>query len=129
MYGYSTPKLSVSDGIATHQYYKNIFSMTTLRYQICFAANFFSGYCFEFLSPPPTVLPLPSSFYLLILSYFFIAPQVGTPVTAESFAKWTVAKAARKQAEAEARVKAEQAKKKGGKGLCKYFIFLVYFFR
>ena len=46
--------------------------------------------------------------------------QVGTPVTAESFAKWTIAKAARKQLEAEARVKAEQAKKKGGKGLCEY---------
>ena len=46
--------------------------------------------------------------------------QVGTPVTAESFAKWTIAKAARKQLEAEARVKAEQAKKKGGKGLCEF---------
>ena len=46
----------------------------------------------------------------------------GTPVTAESFAKWRAEKLARKQAEAEARVKAEQMKKKGGKGLCKCFI-------
>ena len=46
--------------------------------------------------------------------------QVGTPVTADSFAKWSIAKNLRKQAEAEARVKAEQAKKKGGKGLCTY---------
>ena len=62
-------------------------------------------------------------FYLLSATY---ALQVGTPVTAESFAKWTVAKAARKQAEAEARVKAEQAKKKGGKGLCKYYLAFVH---
>ena len=33
-------------------------------------------------------------------------------MTAESFAKWTIAKAARKQVEAEARVKAEQNKRK-----------------
>ena len=44
----------------------------------------------------------------------------GTPVTAESFAKWKADKLARKQAEAESKVKAEQLKKKGGKGLCKY---------
>lgn len=44
----------------------------------------------------------------------------GTPVTAESFAKWRTEKLAKKQAEAEARVKAESLKKKGGKGLCKY---------
>lgn len=44
----------------------------------------------------------------------------GTPVTAESFAKWRAMKLERKQAEAEARVKAEQSKKKGGRGLCKY---------
>jgi hypothetical protein len=43
----------------------------------------------------------------------------GTPVTAESFAAWRTAKLAKKQAEAEARVKLEQSKKKGGKGLCK----------
>ena len=49
--------------------------------------------------------------------------KVGTPVTAESFAKWRAEKLARKQAEAEARVKAEQAKKKGGKGLCKFLFF------
>eukprot|EP01039_Chlorochromonas_danica_P005083 gene5083-5585_t len=41
----------------------------------------------------------------------------GTPVTEESFAKWRADKLLRKQAEAEARVKAEQLKKKGGKGL------------
>lgn len=45
----------------------------------------------------------------------------GTPVTAESFATWRTAKLAQKQAEAEARVKAELTKKKGGKGLCKSF--------
>lgn len=43
----------------------------------------------------------------------------GTPVTAESFAAWRTAKLAKKQAEAEMRVKLEQSKKKGGKGLCK----------
>eukprot|EP00607_Mallomonas_marina_P004150 CAMPEP_0182425472 /NCGR_PEP_ID=MMETSP1167-20130531/11910_1 /TAXON_ID=2988 /ORGANISM="Mallomonas Sp, Strain CCMP3275" /LENGTH=357 /DNA_ID=CAMNT_0024606233 /DNA_START=156 /DNA_END=1226 /DNA_ORIENTATION=+ len=41
----------------------------------------------------------------------------GTPVTAETFAKWRADKLARKQAEAEARLKAEQSKKKGSKGL------------
>lgn len=41
----------------------------------------------------------------------------GTPVTAESFAKWKADKQIRKQAEAEARLKAEHLKKKGGKGL------------
>jgi hypothetical protein len=44
--------------------------------------------------------------------------KAGTPVTAESFAKWRAAKLARRQAEAEARMKQEQTKKKGGKGLC-----------
>lgn len=44
----------------------------------------------------------------------------GTPVTAESFAIWRTAKLAQKQLEAEARVKAELTKKKGGKGLCKF---------
>jgi hypothetical protein len=52
--------------------------------------------------------------------------KVGTPVTAESFARWRSAKLAQRQAEAEARMKAEQSKKKGGKGLCKFF-FLLYF--
>lgn len=42
----------------------------------------------------------------------------GTPVTSESFAIWRKGKIAQKQAEAEARLKAEQNKKKGGKGLC-----------
>lgn len=51
--------------------------------------------------------------------------KVGTPVTAESFARWRSAKLAQRQAEAEARMKAEQSKKKGGKGLCKFF--LLYF--
>eukprot|EP01035_Chromulina_nebulosa_P020880 gene20880-27067_t len=41
----------------------------------------------------------------------------GTPVTAETFAIWRASKLAKRQAEAEARVKAEQSKKKGGKGL------------
>jgi hypothetical protein len=45
----------------------------------------------------------------------------GTPVTEESFARWRAAKLVKKQAEAEARLKAEQSKKKGGKGLCKCF--------
>lgn len=49
----------------------------------------------------------------------------GTPVTEESFAKWRADKQLRKAAEVEARVKAEQAKKKGGKGLCKFFAFVV----
>lgn len=44
--------------------------------------------------------------------------KVGTPVTAESFARWRAGKLAQKQAAAEARVKAEQSKKKGGRGLC-----------
>lgn len=54
----------------------------------------------------------------------------GTPVTAESFAIWRTAKLAQKQAEAEARVKAELTKKKGGKGLCKllYPHFLLSFY-
>ena len=43
--------------------------------------------------------------------------KVGTPVTAESFAKWRAAKLAKRQADAEAKVKAELTKKKGGKGL------------
>ena len=44
--------------------------------------------------------------------------KVGTPVTADSFAKWRAGKLLQRQQEAEARVKAEQSKKKGGKGLC-----------
>lgn len=48
----------------------------------------------------------------------------GTPVTEESFMKWRQDKLARKRAEMEARVKAEQSKKKGGKGLCTLFYFL-----
>ena len=45
--------------------------------------------------------------------------QVGTPVNAETFAAWRAKKLADRQAAAEARMKAEQTKKKGGKGLCK----------
>lgn len=44
----------------------------------------------------------------------------GTPVTEESFLKWRQEKLAKKRAEMEARVKAEQSKKKGGKGLCEF---------
>ncbi len=43
----------------------------------------------------------------------------GTPVTEESFAKWRAEKLLKRQADAEARLKSEQTKKKGGKGLCK----------
>lgn len=43
--------------------------------------------------------------------------KVGTPVTEESFRSWRALKLAQRQAEAEARYKAEQAKKKGAKGL------------
>ena len=45
--------------------------------------------------------------------------KTGTPVTAETFAIWRAQKLAKKQADAEARMKAETSKKKGGKGLCK----------
>ena len=48
----------------------------------------------------------------------------GTPVTSESFAIWRAGKLAKKQEEAEARVRAEQNKKKGGKGLCKYSYYI-----
>eukprot|EP01041_Mallomonas_annulata_P007339 gene7339-14984_t len=41
----------------------------------------------------------------------------GTPVTEESFAKWRAAKLIRKQEEAEERLRIEQSKKKGGRGL------------
>lgn len=44
----------------------------------------------------------------------------GTPVTEESFLKWRQDKLAKKRADMEARVKAEQSKKKGGKGLCTF---------
>ena len=43
--------------------------------------------------------------------------KMGTPVTAETFAKWRASKLLQRQQEAEARMKAEQSKKKGGKGL------------
>lgn len=59
----------------------------------------------------------------------------GTPVTEESFAKWRAEKLLKRQAEAEARLKSEQTKKKGGKGLCKLAVlfklvclFFFYFF-
>ena len=41
----------------------------------------------------------------------------GTPITEKSFAEWKTRKEERKRKEAEDRVKAEQTKKKGGKGL------------
>ena len=41
----------------------------------------------------------------------------GTPITESSFAEWKKRKEERKKKEAEERVKAEQTKKKGGKGL------------
>ena len=43
--------------------------------------------------------------------------EPGTPVTNESFATWRAAKLAKRQEDAVARMKAEQTKKKGGKGL------------
>lgn len=45
------------------------------------------------------------------------AGEAGTPVTEESFAKWRKGKLEQKEREAEERVRAEQTKKKGGKGL------------
>ena len=48
--------------------------------------------------------------------------KVGTPVTAESFAIWRAGKLAKRQAEAESRMKELSKKKGGGKGLCKLFI-------
>lgn len=45
-----------------------------------------------------------------------LGPTGGTPVTAESLAKWKAAKVARKQLEEEKRRK-EEAKKSGGRGL------------
>lgn len=48
----------------------------------------------------------------------------GTPVTEESFAKWRAEKLLKRQADAEARLKSEQTKKKGGKGLCKSLCFV-----
>ena len=48
--------------------------------------------------------------------------KAGTPVTEETFAAWRTARLARRQAEAEARMKLEQTKRKGGKGLCKYHV-------
>lgn len=48
--------------------------------------------------------------------------KVGTPVTEETFAAWRIARLARRQAEAEARMKLEQTKRKGGRGLCKWRI-------
>ena len=49
--------------------------------------------------------------------------KVGTPVTAETFAVWRAGKLAARQADAEARMRAEQMKKKGGKGLCTLLFF------
>ena len=87
-------------------------------------------YLTYFVPLSPSLIPIPTSHQTssLLSSSPLISPyrlQVGTPVTADSFAKWSIAKAARKQLEAEARVKAEQAKKKGGKGLCKQESFVM----
>lgn len=57
--------------------------------------------------------------------------KVGTPVTAETFAIWRAGKLAKRQAEAEARMKELSKKKGGGKGLCKFiniYNFLLLFF-
>jgi hypothetical protein len=55
--------------------------------------------------------------------------RAGTPVTAETFKVWQQAKAARKQADAVARMKAEEKKKgKGGKGCtCRVLSCFVWF--
>jgi hypothetical protein len=45
--------------------------------------------------------------------------KVGTPVTAETFAIWRAAKLAKRQADAEARMKELSKKKGGAKALCK----------
>lgn len=45
-----------------------------------------------------------------------LGPNGGTPVTAETLAKWKADKAARKQAAEEKRMK-EEAKKSGGRGI------------
>ena len=46
--------------------------------------------------------------------------KIGTPITEVSFAKWKQDKKLRKQRELEERVRIENMKKKGGKGLCKF---------
>lgn len=46
--------------------------------------------------------------------------KVGTPVTAETFAIWRAGKLAKRQAEAEARMKELSKKKGGAKALCKF---------
>ena len=68
--------------------------------------------------------------YLLILPIvIYIYYNINsTPVTAESFAKWRSEKLAKRQADAEARMKLEQAKKKGSKGLCKFNLFVYIIF-
>lgn len=48
-----------------------------------------------------------------------LSPDIGTPVTAETFKVWQEKKAAKKQADAVARMKADEKKKGKGKG-CKY---------
>jgi hypothetical protein len=54
-----------------------------------------------------------------------LGPHGGTPVTAESLAKWKAEKAKRKLAEEEKKRK-EEAKKTGGRGLSKLMHFLIY---
>lgn len=53
-----------------------------------------------------------------------LGPTGGTPVTAESLAKWKAAKVAKKQLEEEKRRK-EEAKKSGGRGLSTMMMFLL----
>lgn len=50
--------------------------------------------------------------------------KVGTPVTAETFAIWRAGKLAKRQAEAEARMKELSKKKGGAKALCKFCLFV-----
>lgn len=49
-------------------------------------------------------------------------------MTAESFARWRAAKLLKRQEEAEAKLKAEQTKKKGGKGLCECGLCYIFFY-
>ena len=50
------------------------------------------------------------------MAYFVLDCYEGTPVTEETFKAWKEAKEAKKQADAVARMKAEEKKKGKGKG-------------
>ena len=54
--------------------------------------------------------------YVSLMAYFVLDCYVGTPVTEETFKAWKEAKEAKKQADAVARMKAEEKKKGKGKG-------------